>query len=722
MNERRYFLVEALIALLHVWLLFAGSDVFAAVVPPDFDTLPIDETMISSVGNAGAPFGQEGFQYVQINDTSTNSSGAVWFNNPITFTKDFRLEMAIYIDDTANDSDGLAFVMQSSGLSALAEQTGSTIGTWANVEGTTPLNKGAIMQSLAIEFDTYHNNNSSVLSGDHLLDMEVVPDGDHIAWAFAGANASYSTEGWFGENKVLHHQDPVAGLEISDAKWHSFIVSYDQSNQALQYLVPDFNIDVTIPVDDMFKEHLDLANHAPVYFGFTGANGGYAQDKAVAFIDVEGLVEIDLRTGVFQSGSEQLILDTGMSANEVVAVGANEALTYATYIGYKESSDLTSLKAGIKVSMTLPESLTLVDDIVYFGRASEVMGAGIPAGGSPCAFQRVGDQIAVILPELEKGEDYMLYFSVRYHRVPVDENIEDNIPVETIFEGNAFVSRILTSQGDPPAYVFTGAFPPVLTSGAPTLSEAKETMSIVRQKRHFYTDISFEDQNSTSAGLFISEFFSEDSNIDTLAFTEVAAIERANLEDTFQYTLEIETTSLVPSTLYYLAAYVVDREGNPSKIHYFGIDFRGIIQLESVPEALVGTAITINDLARSAADDGYADVKVLAEGSKSLLKVSNTSEGTWTLTGQMADFSSLPALTQDIQLVLYDKANHTLVCTIDSEEKIIFEQPPHGDANFSLDLSQYDCYLRFVPDFEQITAGSYQGKINWRLQTTLMDG
>ena len=68
----------------------------------------------------------------------------------------------------------------------------------------------------------------------------------------------------------------------------------------LRYTVPDFGVDVTVPVDDTFKSNLNLTNSAPVYFGFTGANGGYAQEKAVAFVDVEGLVELDMRTGVFE--------------------------------------------------------------------------------------------------------------------------------------------------------------------------------------------------------------------------------------------------------------------------------------------------------------------------------------------------------------------------------------------------------------------------------------
>ena len=76
------------------WLLQGQQTVFAAVTAPDFATLPINQVMISTAGKAGSLQGVEGHNYVQINDTTINSSGAVWFNNPTSFTRDFHLEMA----------------------------------------------------------------------------------------------------------------------------------------------------------------------------------------------------------------------------------------------------------------------------------------------------------------------------------------------------------------------------------------------------------------------------------------------------------------------------------------------------------------------------------------------------------------------------------------------------------------------------------------------------
>lgn len=105
--------------------------------------------------------------------------------------------MAFYIENTVNDSDGLAFVMQSSGLGSLAAQAGPTIGVWANSGSAIPLSQGAIPNSIAIEFDTFHNNNSSIISSDGLMDRETVSRGHHIAWAYPGADSSYTTANGF---------------------------------------------------------------------------------------------------------------------------------------------------------------------------------------------------------------------------------------------------------------------------------------------------------------------------------------------------------------------------------------------------------------------------------------------------------------------------------------------------------------------------------------------
>lgn len=104
----------------------------------------------------------------------------------MSFTNDFKIEMAFYIENVTNDSDGLTFVMQSNGPTAIAEEAGPTIGVWANTGDSTPLSKGAIPNSLAIEFDTFYNNNSNLIANDGMMDRDTSSKGHHIAWAYPG--------------------------------------------------------------------------------------------------------------------------------------------------------------------------------------------------------------------------------------------------------------------------------------------------------------------------------------------------------------------------------------------------------------------------------------------------------------------------------------------------------------------------------------------------------
>lgn len=701
-------------------LLLCGKQeiVHAAVSAPDFPTLAIDDSLITPVGQAGSPQGEPGVNYVQINDgATTNSSGGVWFNKPVSFTRSFRLEMAFCIDNTATDSDGLAFVMQSNGLNALAEQAGPTIGVWSNTGGTTPLNTGAIPQSFAIEFDTFYNN--AGLTGDGMMDRDV-PSGHHIAWNFPGSNDAYTTDGWLIIDKVLNHRDTVSVSDISDGVWHSFTVVFDQPTQTLRYTVPDFGVDVTVPVDDTFKSNLNLTNSAPVYFGFTGANGGYVQEKAVAFVDVEGLVELEMRTGVFEKDPVKLLLDTGTTLSQPATVDNSKTITYATYLSYKSTSDLADLESGILLSSLFPEGLSLVPEAVYFGKASEIMVNGMPEGGTALPFVIENGQLVATLPDMVKGNEYIVHFSVNYTEAPLNQNLDIAIPVQTVFNGNAFVSSMTSGDPEIHYYQMTGIFPPTLTTGSASLAEAKADLQIVRQKRNSYIPITIDDQNSTQAKIYVTEFFTEDVTITETDFSEAVLVERGTLSEPLTDTLVLDTEELEPGTTYYLASYVIDTEGNRSATRYYGIDFRGIVEFQRAPASITAT-VTLNELVRSIRDDGFAYIAI-AFDQEALLSISNTSEGTWQLSGQIKDFmQEQQLLAEEIQLVLYDPVTNQLVASVTSEEQVIFQQEPTGATDLTLDLQEYDCYFRFVPKLDLILPGTYTGTVDWLLESTIIN-
>ena len=131
--------------------------------------------------------------------------------------------------------------------------------------------------------------------------------------------------------------------------------------------------------------------------------------------------------------------------------------------------------------------------------------------------------------------------------------------------------------------------------------------------------------------------------------------------------------------------------------------------------------MTLNELARSIRDDDFAYLTISFD-QEALLSVSNTSEGTWQLSGQMTDFmQNQQQLAEEIQLVLYDPVTNQLVASVTSEEQVIFQQQPTGATDLTLALQEYDCYFRFVPKLDLIEPGTYSGTVNWQLESTIVD-
>lgn len=720
MNKKKkplLFQWRLLFFLLFTWVMFFPVVTKAAVTTPPFETLPIDETMVSTAGKAGAPAGEETHRYVQINDTTTNSSGAVWFNNPVTFTRDFKIEMAFYIENTANDSDGLAFVMQSNGLDSLAEQAGPTIGVWANSGSATPLSQGAIPNSFAIEFDTFHNNSSSILANDGLMDRDTVSQGHHIAWSYPGVDSSYTTgSGFLTTEKVLHHQDEVVVDDLSDGQWHTFTVEFKASASTFTYTVPDYGVNVTIPVDDTFKNNLGLSSGKSVYFGFTGSNGGYAQSKAVSFVDVQGLVDMQLRTGIFNPTNMQMIMDTGATSPTINSVNKDQELTYLTVLSYLDTSDLASLKEGMVISLLVPTTLDVVADSVKYVKVDDTSSVVIPTEGQEIPFTRDGDTLSVTLPELERGNMYEIFFNVKNNYIEIDKDLNLKVPATTSFSGNAFASPISLGSPDTHYYNYTGSWVPTVSTGYGTIEEAKTEATIVRQNRKAYFPMQIADENSTSARLFMSPLVSEDE-LSTMTFSEKTLISREQLTDTLTATIEYETTELEPGKTYYVGIYAIDTEGHQSETVYLAIDFRGIIELNTVPGNFNGKSMTINELVKMKEADGYYYVKV--DDLENELSITNTGEELWALDAQLTSIvEQVSAWGEDLSLCFFEKGTKNLVFQLTSDIQRIITQESVGAANLTKNFNEYDVYYRFKANPLNIVPGIYSGQITWSLTDT----
>ena len=85
----------------------------------------------------------------------------------------------------------------------------------------------------------------------------------------------------------------------------------------------------------LFKNNLNFNKFGASLFWFYRCQWRICpKNKAVAFVDVQGLVEIDMRTGVFQREPDQFMLDTGTVMDKPIEVDASKEITYATYIDF----------------------------------------------------------------------------------------------------------------------------------------------------------------------------------------------------------------------------------------------------------------------------------------------------------------------------------------------------------------------------------------------------
>lgn len=705
-----------LLFLFLAWMVVFPVKTQAAVVEPSFETLPVDSSMITTAGKAGAPSGSANHRYVQINDNTTNSSGAVWFNNPVSFTSDFKIEMAFFIENAANDSDGLAFVMQSNGPNSLASEAASTIGVWANMGSSNPVSQGAIPNSIAIEFDTFYNNLSNIIARDGMMDRDVSSKGHHIAWAYPGVDSSYTTDGIIIIDKVLHHNNVVGVQDLSDGQWHDFTVEFKKSDNTFTYKVPDYNVNVTIPVDDTFKKNLGLNAGKSVYFGFTGANGGYAQAKAVSFVDVQGLVDLELRTGIFTPDNMQLILDTSETNPTINTLDKDQELTYLTALNYLSTSDMLSLKEGTVIRLLVPSTLDLVGNTVKFFKVDDTSSVGLPTEGESIPFTRTGDTLSVTLPDLERGNMYGIFFSVKNNYIEIDKNLDLKVPATTTFSGNAFASPILLGSPDTHYYKFTGSWNPSTADSYNTTSEAKANAQIVRQNRKAYFPIEIDDENSTSVTLFMTPLVTEDE-LPTAEFSEKTVLSREQLTDPLNATIEYETADLQPGNIYYVGIYAVDKEGNQSPTVYKAVDFRGIIQLNTVPGDFNGQPVTINELVNSKQADGFYYIKV-NDLVNANLALTNTSENLWALDGQLNGIAEqLTPWGEDLSLSFFEKGTKNLVFQLTNEKQSILTQETAGAADLIQNFNEYDIYFKFKATPLSIIPGTYSGTVNWSLSS-----
>ena len=182
----------------------------------------------------------------QLTPAVNKKSGSVWMNSPVDLRNDFKIEALINLGDRDSlGADGMAFVIQPK----------------ADVSGVMGggLGYGGIDPSLAIEFDTWQNDD---------------PPYDHIALVKNGV--------------VFHNQEPSftlqgpfellpSGANAEDGRSRPVIITWDAKNMVLRCYY-----DGVLKIDYRGDIVKDIFSGVPiVYWGFTGATEGYFNRQTV---------------------------------------------------------------------------------------------------------------------------------------------------------------------------------------------------------------------------------------------------------------------------------------------------------------------------------------------------------------------------------------------------------------------------------------------------------
>lgn len=229
-----------------------------------------------------------------------NQSGVIWSKpaNKMDLTKNFKAEMLLNFGNKgSNAADGMAFVMHNDARGTNTIQTGGNgqqLGVWGS---TTKVDvSAAIQNSLAIEFDTNHNENWDTRSG---VLGSINLDAQHIAWNYPAKSDSYKNFGsWlFPKIRLIHMNDQ--SFPGSDNKWYAFTVEWTASTRKLKYTFEGNSpVEITVPADAFG------AGATSVYWGFTAKTGDSSEENKVAFASVSNVPKTSQNYQIYHQNAD----------------------------------------------------------------------------------------------------------------------------------------------------------------------------------------------------------------------------------------------------------------------------------------------------------------------------------------------------------------------------------------------------------------------------------
>ena len=274
---------------------------------------------------------------LQLTNGGTWERGSAWDPNTVDLTQNFSFTFSMYFGTNTSGADGMAFVLQSAGTTAIGNDGGNLgyggLATFDEAAGV------SITPSVAVEFDTFQNSASNLPNTndpayDHIMIDE---EGDVI---HAGScPGSVVTNG--GACPV---QASASESNIKDGLYHTVTVAWNASTKVMT---------VTFDGSLRLTYTKDLANQifnggTCVYAGFTGASGGATNDQRVRFCPV--LTDTaDCGSGITVDGTMN---ESAWSAESWTPITRVVSGSTAVTGQYKALWSPTYLYVGLQVSDT----------------------------------------------------------------------------------------------------------------------------------------------------------------------------------------------------------------------------------------------------------------------------------------------------------------------------------------------------------------------------------
>jgi hypothetical protein len=213
-----------------------------------------------------------------LTESQSNQVGSVWYIDQINLSEPFSIQFLINLGISDDGADGICFVLQTQGTSALG-QNGGGLGY-----------QNAFPQSLAVEFDTWINTNNGDISADHIA---IQKNGDVNHFLFNNIAGPIQADPF----------DP----NIEDGEDHVAQINWNPETQIISVF-----FDCVLRL----QGNVDMVNtifggQNEVYFGFTASTGGAMNLQSVCL--QENILSVGPQVDVCNGSCTQL--SAGASSN-----------------------------------------------------------------------------------------------------------------------------------------------------------------------------------------------------------------------------------------------------------------------------------------------------------------------------------------------------------------------------------------------------------------------